>query len=115
LARGGVPDHGAQGDLDDQVLPIPAGAALAGAVHAVGGHVFALIAEVHQGGHMPVHLEDHVAAPAAVAAVGSAGGHVFFPVEGHGAVASLAGFHSDFGGIHKACCHGVRLLPKKEP
>ena len=51
--------------------------------------------------HDPVH--------AAIAAVGSAGGHVLFPVEGHGPVAAVAGLDGDFGGIHE-CWHCRHLL-----
>ena len=105
----GVPYHGAQGHLDDQILPILAGAALALAVHAVARSVFALVAEVHQGGHMAVHLEEDVSSPASVAAVGPAGGHVLLPVEGHGPVAAVAGLDGDFGGIHE-CWHCRHLL-----
>ena len=105
----GVPHHGAQGHLDDQVLPVLAGAAPALSVHAVARGVFALVAEVHQGGHMAVHLEKDVSSPASIAAVGPAGGHVLFPVEGHGPVAAVAGLDGDFGGIHE-CWHCRHLL-----
>ena len=75
-----VPDDGAPGDLQDQIGPVLAGAALAGAVHAVFRHILALIAEVHEGGHVVVGHHHHVAAPAAVAPVGAAGRHVLLPV-----------------------------------
>ena len=109
LLRLGVPHHRAPGNLDDQILPVLAGAALALAVHAVGRHVLALVPEVHQGGHVLVDLQNHAAPPAAVAAVGAAGGHVLLPVEGHRAVAAIARLHRDAGGIHKGCCHRVLL------
>ena len=64
------------------------GALLAGTVAAVLRHVFALVAEVHQGGHLVIHLQDHIAPPAAVAPVGTAGRHVFLSVKGHRAVAA---------------------------
>ena len=104
LLRLRVPHHRAPGHLDDQVRPVLAGAALALAVHAVFRHVLALVPEVHQGG-----LQDHAAPPAAVAAVGAAGGHVLLPVEGHRAVAAVARLDCDAGGIHKGCCHRVLL------
>ena len=110
LLGGGVPDDGAPGDPQDQVCAVSAGAALAASVCAVGGGVLALIAEVHQGGHMVVHCDHHVAAPAAVAAVRAAGGHIFFPVEGDHAVAAVAGADGDLCGIYKGCCHTERLL-----
>ena len=110
LLGGGVPDDGAPGDPQDQVRAVSAGATLAAAVCAVGGGVLALIAEVHQGGHMIVHRDHHVAAPAAVAAVRAAGGHIFLPVEGDHAVAAVAGADGDLRGIYKGCCHTERLL-----
>ena len=82
-------------------LAVLAGLAAALAVHAVGRHIFALVAEVHQGGHVVVHLQDDGAAVAAVAAVGAAGGHVFLPVEGHRAVAAVAGPDGDPRFINK--------------
>ncbi len=54
---------------------------------------------------MLVDLQNHAAAPAAVAAVGAARGHVLLPVEGHRAVAAAARLDGDAGGIYKGCCH----------
>ena len=102
LAGFGLPDQGAPGDVDGEGLAVPAGLPAPLAVGAVSGGIFALIAEVHQGGHMVVHLEDDGAAPAAVAAVGAACGDVFLPVEGDGAVAAGAGFDRDFCFINKS-------------
>ena len=105
-----VPDDGAPGHPQDQVGPVLAGAALALAVHAVFGHILALIAKVHQGGHVVVHRDHHVAAPSAVAAVRAAGGHIFLPVKGDHAVAAVAGTDGDARGIYKRRCHRMRLL-----
>ena len=109
LAGLGVPHQGAPGDPDHEVLAVLAGFPGALAVHAVGGHVFALVAEVHQGGHVVIHLQDDAAAPAAVAAVRAAGGHVFLPVEGHDAVTAVAGLHGDPGLVDERACH-IRIL-----
>ena len=68
---------------------------------AVSGAGFSLVAEVHQGGHVPVDLKDDAAAPAAVAAVGSACRHILLPVEGHRAVSAVAGADGDLRGINK--------------
>ena len=92
-----VPHQGTPGDPDDEVRAVLAGLAATLAVHAVGGYVFALVAEVHQGGHAVVHLQNDGTALAAVAAVRAAGRHVFFTVEGHHAVAAVAGFDGDAG------------------
>ncbi|MPM95946.1 hypothetical protein SDC9_143102 [bioreactor metagenome] len=48
---------------------------------------------------MVVHLQDNVAAPAAVTAVRAASGHIFFPVKGDCSVAPRARFHRNAGGI----------------
>ena len=108
-----VPDHRAPGHPDDEVLSVLAGAALALAVHAVSGGVLAFVAEIHQGGQVVVDFQNHVAAPAPVAAVGSPCGDIFFPVEGHHAVASAAGFDGDAGGVYKGCCHSCSPFSKK--
>ena len=105
----GVTNDGTTGDLDDEGCAVLAGAVLACAVAAVFGHVLALVAEVHQGGHAGVGLDDDVAAPAAVAAVGTAVGDILFPVEGHCAVAAGTGTDQDAGGINKLVSHMVPL------
>ena len=104
-----VPDQGTPGHPDDQGFAVLAGLALAGAVHAVLGGILALVAEIHQGGEVVVHLQNNVAAVAAVAAVRAAGGNVFLPVEGHAAVAAVSCLHGDPGLVYKGCCHGTHL------
>ena len=100
-----VPHQGAPGDLDDEVLAVLAGLAGPLAVGAVAGHILALVAEIHQGGHVVVHLQNDGAAPAAVTAVRSAGGHVFLPVEGDGAVAAAPRPDGDPSLIDERSCH----------
>ena len=78
-------------DAQYDALAVLAGAALALAVLAVPGDELALIAEVHQRGHVAVGLKNDVAAAAAVAAVRPAGRHVFLAVEGHRPVPALTG------------------------
>ena len=87
-------------------------AALAHAVLSVAGNVFSLVAEVHQGGHVPIRPDDNIAAPAAVAAVGSARGHVFFPVEGNRSVAAVPGRDPDRRFVNK---QGILLFPLRLP
>ena len=107
LAGFGVPDQGAPGHADGQTLAVLAAFAAALAVYTVGRHIFALIAEVHQRGHIVVHPDDDAAAVAAVAAVGAACGDVFFPVKGDGSVAAVSGPDGDAGLINKSICHIV--------
>ena len=99
---------GAARHADDEVVGVGAALALGAAVLAVGGGVFALVAEIHQRRKVVIGHKKDVAAAAAVAAVRPAGRDVFFAVEGHGAVAAFAGVQPDRRGINKiACCHKV--------
>ena len=105
----GVPHQCAPGHTDGQALAGLAGLAAALAVHTVGGHVFPLVAEVHQRGHVVVHHQDDGAAVAAVAAVGAACRDVLLTMERHRAVAAVAGPHGDPRLINKTSCHGAYL------
>ena len=107
LAGLGVTHQRAPGDTDGETLAVLAGLPAALTVHAVGGHIFALVAEVHQRGHVVVHLQDDGAAVAAVTAVRAAGGNVFLPVKGHCTVAAVAGAAGDAGLVDKSICHCV--------
>ena len=78
------------------LLPLESGAGEPGHLPGGGG-----IAEVQQGGQIVVDPEDHTAAVTAVAAVGAAGGNIFFPVEGHRPVAALAAADGDSNFIYK--------------
>ena len=109
LAALGVAHQRAAGDADGQALAVLAGLAAALSVHAVACHIFALVAKVHQRGHIVVHLQDDGAAVAAVAAIGAAGGDVLLPMERHRAVAAVAGPHGDPRLINKTSCHGAYL------
>ena len=77
-------------------LPLFAIAAATAAIFPALGGIFALIAEIRQGGEVVVHLKDNIAAPSAVAAVRPAGGHIFFPMERNGSIAAFARFDADF-------------------
>ena len=90
LVRFRVSYHGAPGDLDDQGLSPLAAHVPALAVLARLGGILALIAEIQQGGQIVVDPQDHATPMAPVSPIGAAGGHIFLPVEGHGAVAALA-------------------------
>lgn len=107
LAGLGIPDERASGDPDGETLSVLAAFAAALAVYAGRSHIFALVAEVHKGGHIVIHLHDDAAAVAAVAAVRAAGGHVFLPVEGHGSVTAVAGPDGDAGFIDESICHNA--------
>ena len=58
--------------------------------------------------HVGVGKENHVSAHAAIAAVGSAVEHKFFPVEGNAAVSPVSGLGRNFYMIHKIS-HGFLL------
>ena len=95
---------------DDKVITVRTAHPLGTTVLTIGCGVFALVAEVHQGGQVIVRHKDDVAAAAAVTAVRATRRHEFFAVEGHRAVAALAGVQPDRGGINKITgCHCVPL------
>jgi len=105
LVRFRVAHDGAARHADREIIALLAELARALTVHAVVGDVFALVAKVHQRGHVVVDNEDDVAAVAAVAAVGAARGDVLFAVEHHSAIAALARAAEDARLINKRCCH----------
>ena len=109
LAALGVTHQRTAGHADGQAFAVLAGLAAALPVHAVAGHIFALVAEVHQCGHIVVHLQDDGAAVAAVAAVRAARRDIFFPMERHRAVAAVAGPHGDPRLVDKSVRHAVYL------
>ena len=106
----GIPDESASGYADGQAFAVLAAFAPALTVYAVSCHIFALVAKVHQGRHVVVHLHDDAAAVAAVAAVRAAGGNIFFPVKGHRPVAAVAGANGDAGLVNKSICHIIYLI-----
>ena len=71
LAVGGL-DLGPVRHRDDQIRAVGPGAVGALPLTAVAGPAHRAAVEVQQGGRTRVHLEDHVAAPAAVSAVRAA-------------------------------------------
>ena len=118
LVRFRVAHDGAARHADREILALLAELARALTVHAVVGDVFALVAKVHQRGHVVVDNEDDVAAVAAVAAVGAARGDVLFAVERHRAIAALARAAEDARLINKRCCHvgtspWILVIPKQ--
>jgi hypothetical protein len=92
-----VEDEGAHGDLQDQVQPAAAAHAAALAGRPVLGGVLAFEVVVQQGVQAQFGLEHHVAAPAAVAAVGPALRDELLPTEGHAAFAAAARANQDHG------------------
>ena len=100
-----IPDQRAPGHTDYKALTVLAALAAPLAVYTVACHILALIAEVHEGGHVIIHPHDDAAAVAAVTAVWATGGYIFFPVKGYGTVAAVAGPDGDSSLINKAVCH----------
>ena len=102
----GFLDQSAPRHADDEILAALAIAARTAAIFPTRGYIFALIAEIRQGGEVVVHLEDNIAALSAVAAVRPAGGHILFPMERNGSIAAFACFDGDFCMVDK---HRVSL------
>ncbi len=65
------------------------------------GLEFAIVTVAEQRVVVNVGFEIDAAAMAAVAAGGTATGHVFFTPEGHATVAAVAGLHEYFGFINE--------------
>ena len=106
-----VAHNGAARHADGEILALLAELAPALTIHAGLSDVFALVAEVHQRGHIVVDDEDDIAAVAAVAAVGTARGDILFAVERHRAVTALTRAAEDACLIDKRCCHvGTSLI-----
>ena len=100
-----IPNHSAQRHRDDQVIAVAALHIAATAVAAGLSGIFALIAEIHQGGHAGIDPQHHTATVTAITTVRAASGDILFTQEGHAAVAAVAGLHEDPYFIDKLC-HG---------
>jgi hypothetical protein len=85
----------ARGDLEDHVLAIAAVTVAAHAVMAGAGLEVLLVAKVDQGVQPFDRLDPHIAAPAAVAAVGSTVLDELLAPKRHGARAAVAGADID--------------------
>ena len=95
--------------MDDEGFTPLAAHVPSGAVGSGLGGVLPLVPEVQECGEVVVHPEDDAATMTAVAPVRAAGGHIFFPVEGHGPIAASAAAHGDAYLIYKHF-HGKILL-----
>src|SRR6266849_328668 len=96
-----VEDQRADGNLQDHVTTGMTGAVGAFAMAATIGLEFAIVTVAEQRVVVNVGFEIDAAAMAAVAARGTAAGHVFFPPEGHATIAAVAGLHEYFGFINE--------------
>ena len=92
LAVGGL-DLGPVRHRDNQVSGVGTGAVRALSLSAVAGPADRPTMEVEQGGRAGIHLEDHVTAAAAVAAVRAAQRLELLPVNRGAAVSAVAGLH----------------------
>ena len=96
-----IEDEGADGDFEDDVVAVAAGAVGAHAVLAALGAVERVVAEVHEGVVALGGFHDDVAAASAVSTGGPAARNEFFAAEGHAAVTTVTGFDPDFGFVDK--------------
>ena len=97
---------------DPEIIAVAAGLHAALTVHSVRRDIFALIAEVHQRGHIIVRDEDDISASAAVSAIRASRGNILLSVERNNAVAALAGDNGYCGLINKHG-HGITSLSRK--
>ena len=98
-------NHGANGQMQDQIFALSPIHLAAHSVLAVLGRVMTLQTEVVQREQSAIGAQNDRAAVAAVAAVGAARGDVLFAVERHRAIAALARAAEDACLIDKRCCH----------
>lgn len=96
-------DHGADGDLDDDVVAAFAAAGLALAVLAAPGFDDVAARELVERGLAADGLDVDATSVAAVAAVGGAGCNIFLFQEGDAAVAAIAGVEVDGGAVGEDC------------
>ena len=97
----GIPDQRTERNTENQVLPAFSVHFVAFSVFAVLRHKFVTEPQIRQCIEVGIHLNDHVAALAAVPAVRSACRNIFFPMERHGTISAIAGFDINFCGINK--------------
>src|SRR5271166_2846760 len=103
-----IVDDCSHGDFENYVRTFAPGFVRAFAVASALGLVFGIEAEVDQRIVALAGLHDHVAALAAVAARRPSARNIFFAAEGHAAVATVAGFDSDFSFIDEHKCLSSR-------
>ena len=96
-----VDDEGADGNLEDDVVSVAAGAVGPHAVLAALGAMERIEAEVHEGVVALGGFHDDVATAAAVTTGGAATGDEFFAAEGHAAITTVTSFDSNFGFVDK--------------
>ncbi len=101
LAGVSVEEHGADGNFEDGVFAVAAGAVGAHAVLAALGAVLGIEAEVDEGVVALAGFEDNVTAVTAVAAGGSAAGNELFAAKSHATITPVTGFDANFGLIDK--------------
>jgi hypothetical protein len=101
LAGIGVEEHGANGDFEDGVFAVMAGAVGTHAVLAALALVLGVVAEVDQGVVALAGFKDDAAAVTAITTGGSAAGNELFPAKGHAAITAVTGFDPNFGFIDK--------------
>ena len=106
-AGAAFPHHSALGNTDHQVLPGFAGAPFGASILPPAGKVPLAVLKIYQAAEVGIRHKIDVPAPAAVAAVRSPGRHIFFPVEGDLAIASIPGLNGDSRFIYK---HHYSLL-----
>src|SRR5512145_2660116 len=95
----GVVNNRSGRHMNDDVFAIAAGFVCAFAVFASFGAKMPARLKVEQRAHIVIDFEIHTAAPAAIAAIRTAFGHVFLTAKTHTTAATAAGFDKDFGGI----------------
>ena len=85
--------HRAQGHLDFDIFSLMPGAVFGSTIAAPLRHKFPFVPEIHQRIQVLVGHQNHRTAPAAIAPIGTAAGHIFFSAEAGGTIAARTRFH----------------------
>ena len=101
LAAFRLTDYRTDRHLNDDILAVLAEAVALAAGFAGRCHKFSLIAEIHQCAHAAFADKNHIAALAAVAAIGAAVRNVFCSVKGNLTVAAVAALYMNLDSIYK--------------
>lgn len=104
-----VEDDGAVGHVQDEVLAVLAGAVVTGTGLAVGGLAVRGVVVVEKRGDGLVDDQDHIAAAAAVPAVGPAERLELLPVDGGAAVASVTRGDMQLDAVHEGGHGGASI------
>ena len=108
-----IAHFGAAGNADQQRVGAGSGGAVRPAAATIVGLKQAFVFEIQQGLQVAVGLQHHITTAAAIAAGGSASGHVFLAPKGANAITTAAGLDGNPGLVDEL--HGSLVNPSFFP